>query len=40
MAKDLKLELQALRVAQKIDDPVFTHMFGCFCYMSFKSNNL
>ena len=40
MAKDLKLELQALRVAQKIDDPVFTHMFGGVGYVAFKSDDL
>jgi len=40
MAKDLKLELQALRLAQKVDDPVFTHMFGGVGYMAFKSDDL
>lgn len=40
MAKDLKLELQALRLAQKVDDPIFTHMFGGVGFVSFKSDDL
>lgn len=40
MAKDLKLEAQALRLAQKVDDPVFTHMFGGAGYVAFNSKDL
>lgn len=38
--KDLKYELQALRLAQKVDDNVFTHMFGGVGYVAFKSDDL
>jgi hypothetical protein len=40
MAKDLKFELQALRVAQKVDDATFTHMFGGVGYVYFTSDDL
>lgn len=38
--KEVKLELQALRLAQKVDDPVLTHMFGGVGYVSFNSQDL
>ena len=38
--KPIKLEYQALRLAQKIDDKVFTHTFAGFGYLNFLSADL
>jgi len=40
MAKEVKLELQALRKAQRVEDNVFTHMFGGVGYIHFSSGDL
>ena len=40
MVQEKKLEMQALRLAQKVDDTVFTHMFGGVGYVAFKSSDL
>ncbi len=38
--KSIKLELQALRYAQKTQSDVFTHIFSGAGYLHFKSDNL
>lgn len=40
MVKDLRLEVQALRLAQKVEDDTFTHVFGGVGYLDFNSNDL
>lgn len=40
MAKELKLEVQALRYAQKVKDDVFSHIFGGTGYLNLVSDDL
>lgn len=40
MARELTLEVQALRKAQKVDDKTFSHIFGGTGYINFESDDL